>query len=196
MSRARCALSQCKESCSRALARLINSFTSKRFVVDTLVVIVLSWITGIINEVWFVGMPWAVSLRTRELATLTNLLTAGVYGWYYDILRHQAVPWLLGRIFGPSRIKDLFGPLPPTASRALWFKRRAYSIFVGYIAFITFQSQVYRLNLWLGGATHDEASRAIGLAAAVFPICIEFVFSPFLDWCRKICNVAPVETRE
>lgn len=185
-----------KRSCLRAVTRFIDAIKTKRFLVDTAVVIVLSWVTGIFNEVWLVGMPWAVSLKTRELATITNLLTAGIYGWYYDTLRHQAMPWVIGKIFGRGPARFLAAPLSSSTNFRERAARRFYSIVVGYVAFITFQSQVYRLNLWLGGATPDQVSRAVGLAAAVFPIFIEFVFSPILDACRKFFNVAPPEMQE
>lgn len=185
---------RCKEACARAFSRLVDNFRTKRAVVDTMVVIVLSWATGIFNEVYLVGMPWDTSLRTRAMGTFTNLLTAGLYGWYYDTLRHQTAPWVIGKLFGHAAVDRLFSP-EPDPSRSLRFARRVYAIFVGYLAFITFQSQVYRLNLWIGGATSEQANQAVGLATAIFPIVIEFVFSPILDAVRRFFNVAPPETR-
>lgn len=181
------------EACSRAFASLRESFTSKRFLVDTAVVLVLSWVTGLINEVWLVGMPWSAAINTRLVGTVTNLLTAGIYGWYYDVLRLQAAPWLLARIIGPSAAARLFSRGSDPA-RSVRFARRVYAVLIGYVAFITFQSQVYRLNLWIGGATPDQAQRAVGIATAVFPVVIEFVFSPILDAVRRYFKVAPSST--
>jgi hypothetical protein len=130
---------------------------TRRFLVDTGVMVVFTTIVGLCVEAVICGIPWRNIVKIRLLSIVANLVTARAYGLYRD--------W----VFKKTRMQT---------------RGRLQRIGIDTVAFFTFQNPVYFVLLCLGGASVVQALKAC-VAGFVTVLVLGRPYGIFLDWIRR-----------
>jgi len=138
-----------------------GQFNVRNAAADTFAMVVFSFITGMLIEVFVSGMTFEQSLASRTLSIPVNIAIAWPYGVFRDFV-----------IRGGHRL-----------SPANWMKGLS-----DMVAFVLFQSPVYAAILWVVGADVDQIITAV-TSNAVISGALGVVYGLFLDSCRRMFRV-------
>lgn len=159
----------------RAILFIAGASNKHTFLVDTVAMIFFCIFVGMLNEMLIARMTFAESCRSRSISIPANLLTGGLYGFWYNLLKKISplvVAFVLVHLsIAPQTVE--------TITHHRWF-----TFGVGFIAFITFQRPLYRIVLKIAKTPAPKIERALGVSTIVFPLIGEFLYSPYLEWCR------------
>lgn len=108
----------------------------RKFLADTVAMITFSWVIGMVIEMGIAGLTLGQSLQSRISGVAANLLTGGLYGKFRD--------WLF--------------TVTKTTNESGWLRE----MFVGTLAFVSFQVPLYTAILWSTGATIGQIGAAVG----------------------------------
>jgi len=131
----------------------------KKFLVDTLTMIIASFPAGLFNEVIIAGMTLGQSLYARFMAVWIDLLTARPYGIYRDFIFAH---------FGTTEACSLF-------------KKGLTDV----LSYVTFQVPVYVLILFCAGAEPKQIIVAAS-TCALFSTISGRPYGILLDWFRRL----------
>jgi hypothetical protein len=94
--------------------------------------------------------------------------------------------WLgrLEKIIAPAIVYLLLRQLSTSDDLHILVSRGWFKLGVGFVAFITFQRPLYRIVLKIAKTPTPKIERALGISTVVFPLIGEFLYSPYLEWCR------------
>lgn len=133
--------------------------------VDTLAMVIYCFITGMLIETLLSGMSFQQSLSSRLLSIPVNIVIAWPYGLYRDHLLLLAQRHL---------------------STSSWMKNLA-----DVFAYVSFQSPVYVVILWIIGANPQQIVAAV-TSNALISMAMGALYGYFLDYCRRLFRVATV----
>lgn len=138
-----------------------GQFCVRNAAADTFAMVVFSFITGMMIEIFISGMTFEQSLASRTLSIPVNIAIAWPYGAFRDyVLR-------CGYRLSPSS----------------WMKGLS-----DMVAYLLFQSPVYAGILWVVGADVDQIVTAVTSNAFVSGM-LGVVYGLFLDICRRAFRV-------
>jgi len=131
----------------------------RKFVADTLAMIIFSTVVGMIIEIGIAGLTIKQSFNARMIAILVNLLTGRLQGIFYD--------W----IFKKLKVR----------------KEKILQKYIGeVIAFGFFQIPFVNASiLFLVGANFSQISRS-GMTLIIISIFISKPYGFLLNFCRKL----------
>lgn len=138
-----------------------GQFNVRNAAADTFAMVIFSFITGMLIEVFVSGMTFEQSLASRTLSIPVNIAIAWPYGVFRDYVICQG------------------HRLSPTS----WMKGLS-----DMIAYVLFQSPVYAAILWVVGADMDQIITAVTSNAFVSG-ALGVVYGLFLDVCRRMFRV-------
>ena len=133
----------------------------RSFLADTLALLVVFTITGVLNERFVAGMDWDEVARARGIGAALMVLTARLYGLWRD--------WVLERFAGEGR-----------RSQLVW----------DTIALIGFQVPVYAAILVAGGAEGVEVVQGC-LGVTVIMLVSGRPYGLWLDRVRSWFGLPP-----
>ncbi|MBC7006563.1 L-alanine exporter AlaE [Photobacterium sp. BZF1] len=136
-------------------------FNVRSAAADTFAMVIFSFITGMMIEVFISGMTFEQSLASRTLSIPVNIAIAWPYGVFRDMMIRQgmklsATGWMKG-------ISDM-------------------------LAYVLFQSPVYACILLVVGADFDQIITAVTSNAFVSG-ALGVVYGQFLEMCRRMFRV-------
>ncbi len=139
----------------------------RKFLADTLTMVIFSTVGGMFVEVIITGMTVTQSIQSRIAGCFINLLTAAPYGMYRD--------WVF-RITG--------------AIKGHWSKK----LFFDIVAFGTFQVPMYVVVLLLAGATRGQIITACS-TITVFSLVIGRPYGMLMELVRtRVFGIIVTET--
>ncbi|MCW8327474.1 L-alanine exporter AlaE [Photobacterium sp. SDRW27] len=138
-----------------------GQFNVRNAAADTFAMVIFSFITGMLIEVFVSGMTFEQSLASRTLSIPVNIAIAWPYGVFRDYVIRQG------------------HRLSPTS----WMKGLS-----DMVAYVLFQSPVYAAILWVVGADVDQIITAVTSNAFVSGM-LGVVYGQFLDLCRRMFRV-------
>ncbi|MGF1714060.1 L-alanine exporter AlaE [Photobacterium chitinilyticum] len=138
-----------------------GQFNVRNAAADTFAMVVFSFITGMLIEVFVSGMTFEQSLASRTLSIPVNIAIAWPYGVFRDFVIRS------GHRLSPAN----------------WMKGLS-----DMVAFVLFQSPVYAAILWVVGADVDQIITAV-TSNAVISGALGVVYGLFLDSCRRMFRV-------
>ena len=128
---------------------------------DTFAMVIFSFITGMLIEVFVSGMTFEQSLASRTLSIPVNIAIAWPYGMFRDVMIRQGMK----------------------LSSAGWVKGLS-----DMLAYVMFQSPVYACILLVVGADLDQIVTAVTSNAFVSG-ALGVVYGQFLEMCRRLFRV-------
>lgn len=128
----------------------------KRVIADILALVIYSFITGMIIEIFLSGMTFSQSLSSRLLSIPVNIVIAWPYGIYRDFL-----------VLNSEKI----------------YKHFLIKSFVDLFAYVSYQSPVYASILWFVGANEQQIITAV-TSNAIISMVLGIIYGRFLDFCR------------
>ncbi|MBY5945340.1 L-alanine exporter AlaE [Photobacterium rosenbergii] len=136
-------------------------FNVRSAAADTFAMVIFSFITGMMIEVFISGMTFEQSLASRTLSIPVNIAIAWPYGVFRDMMIRQgmklsATGWMKG-------VSDM-------------------------LAYVLFQSPVYACILLVVGADFDQIITAVTSNAFVSG-ALGVVYGQFLEMCRRMFRV-------
>ena len=136
-------------------------FNVRSAAADTFAMVIFSFITGMMIEVFISGMTFEQSLASRTLSIPVNIAIAWPYGVFRDMMMRQgmklsATGWMKG-------VSDM-------------------------LAYVLFQSPVYACILLVVGADFDQIITAVTSNAFVSG-ALGVVYGQFLEMCRRMFRV-------
>ncbi|MCW6541921.1 L-alanine exporter AlaE [Yersinia ruckeri] len=129
---------------------------------DTFALVVYCFITSMVIEILVSGMSFEQSLSSRLLSIPVNILIAWPYGMYRDSFIRFA------RRHG---------------NHSGWAKNLA-----DLLAYVSFQSPVYAIILWIVGADFQQIATAVA-SNAVVSMVMGVAYGYFLEYCRRLFRV-------
>lgn len=138
-----------------------GQFNVRNAAADTFAMVVFSFITGMLIEVFVSGMTFEQSLASRTLSIPVNIAIAWPYGVFRDYVIRSGY----------------------RLSPANWMKGLS-----DMVAYVLFQSPVYAGILWVVGADIDQIITAVTSNAFVSGALGVF-YGLFLDSCRRMFRV-------
>ncbi|MDX1302044.1 L-alanine exporter AlaE [Photobacterium sp.] len=138
-----------------------GQFNMRNAAADTFAMVLFSFVTGMMIEVFVSGMTFEQSLASRTLSIPVNIAIAWPYGVFRDYVLRS------GYCLSPSR----------------WMKGLS-----DMVAYVLFQSPVYAGILWVVGADADQIMTAVTSSALVSG-ALGIVYGQFLDVCRRMFKV-------
>ncbi|WP_299014470.1 L-alanine exporter AlaE [uncultured Photobacterium sp.] len=138
-----------------------GQFNVRNAAADTFAMVIFSFVTGMLIEVFVSGMSFEQSLASRTLSIPVNIAIAWPYGVFRDFFVRNG------------------NRLSPTS----WMKWLS-----DMVAFVLFQSPVYAGILWVVGADVDQIITAVTSNAVVSGM-LGVVYGQFLDLCRRMFRV-------
>lgn len=138
-----------------------GQFNVRSAAADTFAMVIFSFITGMMIEVFISGMTFEQSLASRTLSIPVNIAIAWPYGVFRDMMIRQgmklsSVGWMKG-------LSDM-------------------------LAYVLFQSPVYACILLVVGADFDQIITAVTSNAFVSG-ALGVVYGQFLEMCRRMFRV-------
>ncbi|MEH0832070.1 L-alanine exporter AlaE [Pectobacterium cacticida] len=130
---------------------------------DTVALVVYCFITGMAIEIMLSGMSVEQSLSSRLLSIPVNIAIAWPYGLYRDRVLKLASRHA-GQHFLVRSVADLF-------------------------AYVSFQSPVYAIILWVIGANSAQILTAV-TSNLVVSMVMGVAYGYFLEYCRRLFRVA------
>ncbi|SKA68918.1 L-alanine exporter AlaE [Enterovibrio nigricans] len=130
-------------------------------VADMFAMVVFSFVTGMLIEIFVSGMSFEQSLASRLLSIPVNILIAWPYGVFRDNVLRFATRQFPFRM--TKRVADFF-------------------------AYVVFQSPVYAAILFTVGAEPNQILTAVASNALVSGI-LGIVYGVFLEKCRRFFKV-------
>ncbi|MEQ9860867.1 L-alanine exporter AlaE [Pectobacterium cacticida] len=130
---------------------------------DTVALVVYCFITGMAIEIMLSGMSVEQSLSSRLLSIPVNIAIAWPYGLYRDRVLKLASRYA-GQHFLVRSVADLF-------------------------AYVSFQSPVYAIILWVIGANSAQILTAV-TSNLVVSMVMGVAYGYFLEYCRRLFRVA------
>jgi len=148
--------------CKTYIASLIsNTIFHKRWVADTLAMVVYSTIVAGINEYFIVGLGLSQVIVARIFATPINILTARPYGIYRDF------------VFQKFSINS---------------KKWVNDLVVDTFSFVSFQTPLYIIILRFSGASFWEIFTGCFSALALL-LLVGRLYGLWLDLVRKLFKI-------
>ncbi|UXI02179.1 L-alanine exporter AlaE [Photobacterium sp. TY1-4] len=141
-----------------------GQFCVRNAAADTFAMVVFSFFTGMMIEIFISGMTFEQSLASRTLSIPVNIAIAWPYGVFRDYILRS------GYRLSPSS----------------WMKGLS-----DMVAYVLFQSPVYAGILWVVGADVDQIVTAVTSNAFVSGL-LGVVYGVFLDICRRAFRVPGV----
>ncbi|MEJ2762571.1 L-alanine exporter AlaE [Photobacterium sp. MCCC 1A19761] len=138
-----------------------GQFCVRNAAADTFAMVVFSFFTGMMIEIFISGMTFEQSLASRTLSIPVNIAIAWPYGVFRDYILRS------GYRLSPSS----------------WMKGLS-----DMVAYVLFQSPVYAGILWVVGADVDQIVTAVTSNAFVSGL-LGVVYGVFLDICRRAFRV-------
>lgn len=135
----------------------------RKFIADTIAMIVFSWVVGMGIEIFISGLTLEQSIKSRSTAAAINLFSGGVYGRFRD--------W----VFVTTRTHEESG----------WARKMCVST----LSFVIFQMPIYTSILVYVGATMGQIISSVS-AATVTSTVIGRPYDCFLMYVRRLCKVA------
>ncbi|WP_279152626.1 L-alanine exporter AlaE [Photobacterium iliopiscarium] len=136
-------------------------FRVRNAAADIFAMVVFSFITGMMIEVFISGMSFEQSLASRTLSIPINIAIA----WPYGMFRDYVIGW--GRKLSPTR----------------WMKG-----FSDMVAYVVFQSPIYACILLAVGANKEQIIAAV-MSNILVSGALGVVYGQFLEFCRKMFRV-------
>lgn len=136
-------------------------FCVRNAAADTFAMVVFSFVTGMLIEIFISGMSFDQSLASRIVSIPVNIAIAFPYGLYRDTILKT------GKNISDKTI----------------IKRLADTF-----AYVSFQSPVYAAILLSVGAEPEQIVSAVASNAAV-SCFVGVIYGQFLDQCRKLFRV-------
>ncbi|MGF1726530.1 L-alanine exporter AlaE [Photobacterium nomapromontoriensis] len=136
-------------------------FNVRSAAADTFAMVIFSFITGMLIEVFVSGMTFEQSLASRTLSIPVNILIAWPYGVFRDLVIRQGM-----RLSGSRWMKGLSD----------------------MFAYVLFQSPAYACILLVVGADFDQIMTAVTSNAFVSG-ALGVVYGQFLEMCRRMFRV-------
>ncbi|AOR62439.1 L-alanine exporter AlaE [Pectobacterium wasabiae] len=130
---------------------------------DTFALVVYCFIIGMAIEIMLSGMSFEQSLSSRLLSIPVNIAIAWPYGLYRDRVLNMAKR-RGGDHFLVRSVADLF-------------------------AYVSFQSPVYAVILWVIGANPAQILTAV-TSNLVISMVMGVTYGYFLEYCRRLFRVA------
>ena len=141
-------------------------FKVRNAAADIFALVVFSFITGMMIEIFISGMSFEQSLASRTLSIPINVAIAWPYGMFRD--------YIIG--FGRK--------LSPTK----WMKGVS-----DMVAYVVFQSPIYACILFAVGASKEQVITAV-MSNIVVSGALGVVYGQFLELCRRMFRVTvPVQ---
>ncbi|MCQ1060897.1 L-alanine exporter AlaE [Photobacterium sp. DNB23_23_1] len=138
-----------------------GQFNVRSAAADTFAMVIFSFITGMMIEVFISGMTFEQSLASRTLSIPVNIAIAWPYGVFRDMMIRQGMK----------------------LSSAGWMKGLS-----DMLAYVMFQSPVYACILLVVGADIDQIITAVTSNAFVSG-ALGVVYGQFLEMCRRMFRV-------
>ncbi|MGF1679778.1 L-alanine exporter AlaE [Photobacterium minamisatsumaniensis] len=138
-----------------------GQFNVRSAAADTFAMVIFSFITGMLIEIFISGMTFEQSLASRTLSIPVNIAIAWPYGVFRDLVIRQGM-----RLSGNG-----------------WMKAVS-----DMIAYVLFQSPVYAAILFVVGAGTDQILTAVA-SNAVVSGALGVVYGQFLEMCRRMFRV-------
>ena len=138
-----------------------GQFNVRSAAADTFAMVIFSFITGMMIEVFVSGMTFEQSLASRTLSIPVNIALAWPYGVVRDMMIRQGMK----------------------LSSAGWMKGLS-----DMLAYVMFQSPVYACILLVVGADFDQIITAVTSNAFVSG-ALGVVYGQFLEMCRRMFRV-------
>lgn len=138
-----------------------GQFNVRSAAADTFAMVIFSFITGMMIEVFISGMTFEQSLASRTLSIPVNIAIAWPYGVFRDMMIRQGMK----------------------LSPAGWMKGLS-----DMLAYVMFQSPVYACILLVVGADIDQIMTAVTSNAFVSG-ALGVVYGQFLEMCRRMFRV-------
>ncbi|MGF1737228.1 L-alanine exporter AlaE [Photobacterium satsumensis] len=138
-----------------------GQFNVRSAAADTFAMVIFSFITGMMIEVFISGMTFEQSLASRTLSIPVNIAIAWPYGVFRDMMIRQGMK----------------------LSSAGWMKGLS-----DMLAYVLFQSPVYACILLVVGADFDQIITAVTSNAFVSG-ALGVVYGQFLEMCRRMFRV-------
>ncbi|MGR5062696.1 L-alanine exporter AlaE [Photobacterium sp. DNB22_13_2] len=138
-----------------------GQFNVRSAAADTFAMVIFSFITGMMIEVFISGMTFEQSLASRTLSIPVNIAIAWPYGVFRDLMIRQGMK----------------------LSSSGWMKGLS-----DMLAYVMFQSPVYACILLVVGADIDQIITAVTSNAFVSG-ALGVVYGQFLEMCRRMFRV-------
>ncbi|GAB3526542.1 MULTISPECIES: L-alanine exporter AlaE [Photobacterium] len=138
-----------------------GQFNVRNAAADTFAMVVFSFVTGMLIEVFVSGMTFEQSLASRTLSIPVNIAIAWPYGLFRDFVIRS------GYRFSPTNGMKSLSDM---------------------VAYVLFQSPVYAGILFVVGADFDQIVTAVTSNAFVSG-ALGVVYGLFLDSCRRMFRV-------
>ncbi|PSW18680.1 L-alanine exporter AlaE [Photobacterium sanctipauli] len=138
-----------------------GQFNVRSAAADTFAMVIFSFITGMMIEIFVSGMTFEQSLASRTLSIPVNIAIAWPYGVFRDLVIRQGM-----RLSGNG-----------------WMKAAS-----DMVAYVMFQSPVYAAILFVVGADVDQIMTAVA-SNAVVSGALGVVYGQFLEMCRRMFRV-------
>ncbi|HAS63810.1 MAG TPA: L-alanine exporter AlaE [Vibrio sp.] len=148
--------------------KVAGSFSVRNALADTFAMVVFSFVSGMLIEIFVSGMTFEQSLASRTLSIPVNIAIAWPYGIFRDAMLR-----LGGRVSSSSIMKNISDLL----------------------AYVLFQSPVYAGILVVVGASGEQIVTAVA-SNAVVSCGMGVLYGYFLDMCRKWFKVPGYYSQE
>lgn len=136
-------------------------FKVRNAAADIFAMVVFSFITGMMIEIFISGMSFKQSLASRTLSIPVNIVIA----WPYSMFRDYAIS--CGNKLSPTR----------------WMKGIS-----DMVAYVVFQSPIYACILLVVGANKEQVIAAV-MSNILVSGALGVVYGQFLELCRRMFRV-------